>query len=63
MASSKSGETKKTVARETKLFRSTLKANKRIAKAGAPLPAGATHTEQRDAKGNIILQRKRFSAA
>jgi hypothetical protein len=63
MTRSKQGETKKTAARETQLFRATLKANKRIAKTGAPLPAGATHTEKRDAQGNLILQRKRFSAA
>jgi hypothetical protein len=63
MTRSKQGETKKTVARETKLFRATLKSNKRIAKAGAPLPTGATHAEKRDTQGNLILQRKRFSAA
>jgi hypothetical protein len=62
MPKSKQGTSRKAVTSEVQLYRDTLKANKRIAKAGAPLPPGATHVEERDAQGNLVPKRKRFSA-
>lgn len=61
MAHSKQGATKSTVARETKVYRRSLKSNKRVAPADAPLTPGTTHVERKGDKGEVRLERKRFS--
>ncbi len=40
----------------------TLEANRQIAYESGPLPPGATHQVETDAKGRRVLKRKRFSA-
>ena len=47
---------------EARVFRETLEANRQIAHKPGPLPSGATHQVETDAKGRKQLKRKRFSA-
>jgi len=47
---------------EASRFVETLEANRQIAREPGPLPAGATHRIEKDARGGKRLVRKRFSA-
>jgi hypothetical protein len=62
MAQLKRSAKKTSVAGEVAVYRKTLKANKRVVKAGQPMKPGTTHVEHRGRNGVVRLERKRFSA-